>query len=123
MQLMNRLTMSYYLRLFKKISYSVLGIGLLVSFSITGCDMLESTDELSDYQYEYEFRESDHGWESFFTNYNDGWEEKMDLEADYRSLPASLDSTESALYISGVNHSDDVKMLYRKQVEGLKHHL
>lgn len=121
MQFLNGLTMNNYLRCIKKISYSMLGIGLLVSFSITSCDSLEGRDEVIDSQieYEFDFSESDHEWESFFTNYNKGWAEKMDLEADYKSLPEPLDTTEAALYISGVNHSDDVKMLFRKQVDGL----
>jgi len=42
-----------------------------------------------------------------------------DLKSGYQSLPEPLDTTKSALYISGVNHSDDVKMLFRKQVDGL----
>lgn len=122
MQLLNRFTISYHMRVIKKISFSVLGLGLLVSAFITSCDTLKSIDEESDFQseFEYNFHESDHGWEAFFTNYNDGWEEKMDLQADYRSLPEPLDTIKSALYISGVNHSDDVKMLFRKQVDGLK---
>lgn len=122
MHSLRQLTMNNCLKFIKKISYSMLTIGLLVSFIITGCDSLESTDDEFDFQseFEYNFRESDHGWESFFTNYNKGWAEKMDLESDYQPLPEPLDTTESALYISGVNHSDDVKMLFRKQVEELK---
>lgn len=121
MNLLNRLTMINSLISIKKISYFIVSIGLLVTFSITGCDSLEGTDEVAGSQidYEFDFSESDHGWESFFTNYNKGWAEKMDLKSDYQSLPQPLDTTESALYISGVNHSDDVKMLFRKQVDGL----
>ena len=38
------------------------------------------------------------------------------LEADYRPLPAPLDTSRSALYIAGTNRSDDLWMYYKVEV-------
>lgn len=96
----------------------LLAVLLLLPMLLLGCDLIEkdSPDEVL----EYEFRESDGGWEAFYTGYNVGWEEKMELEHGYRPLPPPLDSTDRGLYISAFNQSDDVKMLFRRQVEGLE---
>lgn len=91
-------------------------VGIL--FLLTGCGITD--DEETTIPFEYDFRESEASWEPFFTDFNVGWEEKMELTADYRTLPAPLQTEDHALFISAVNQSDDVKMLFRKQVEGLE---
>jgi hypothetical protein len=96
---------------------------LLVIFSwfmISGCDITDETD--SPIVFEYNFHESEHSFEAFFTDYPVGDDENMELIADYSPLPQPLDTTEMAHFISAVNRSDDVKMLYRKQVDGLASH-
>ena len=69
---------------------------------------------------EYDFNESKHSWDPFFTDYNIEQGEDMELTAEYRSLPEPLNTDESGHFISAINRSDDVKMLYRKEVEGLE---
>lgn len=92
---------------------------LLITVSvISGCDVTDS--DTSTQTFEYHFDESGYEWEGFFTGYNMGWEDDMELTTDYRNLPEPLDTTRQALYISALNQSDDVKMLFRKQVEGLE---
>ncbi|MEX0994676.1 MAG: hypothetical protein WD599_04055 [Balneolaceae bacterium] len=91
---------------------------LLIPVLLLSCNALENDNSSLDYQ--YDFSESDHNFEAFFTDYNVGWGEKMNLHADYRTLPEPLDTTVSAHYIRGVNHSDDVKMMFRRQIDGLK---
>ncbi|MCC5905647.1 MAG: hypothetical protein JJU13_05550 [Balneolaceae bacterium] len=86
-------------------------------FMISGCDITDDND--SPIVFEYNFHESEHNFEAFFTDYPVGDDENMELIADYRPLPQPLDTTEMAHFISAVNRSDDVKMLYRKQVDGL----
>jgi len=93
-------------------------IFLFIPFFLFSCDTLSPGDSPPSVQ--FDFRESNHDWEAFFTDFNVGWEEKMDLYSDYRPLPEPLDTTENALYIRGVNHSDDVKMLFRRQIVELK---
>lgn len=84
---------------------------------VTACNITGSSN--SGTVYEYDFHESEHSWEPFFTDYNAGWEDSMELTADYRHLPEPLDTEKQAHFVSAVNHSDDVKMLYRKQIDGL----
>jgi hypothetical protein len=92
---------------------------LFFTFSLlSGCNLTDN-DKAEIITYEYDFRESEESWEPFFTDYNVGWEEKMELTADYRQLPQPLQTNHNAHFISAVNHSDDVKMLFRKQVENL----
>jgi hypothetical protein len=85
---------------------------------LAGCEMTGSSN--SPIVFEDDFRESESSWEPFFTDYNVGWDEKMELESEYRTLPEPLNINENAHFISAVNNSDDVKMLFRKQVEGLE---
>jgi len=89
-----------------------------ILFLLVGCG---TTDEReTTILFEYDFRESPADWEPFFTDFNVGWEEKMELTADYRTLPEPLEREDHAHFISAVNRSDDVKMMFRKQVEGLE---
>lgn len=43
----------------------------------------------------------------------------MEFMHEFRSLPENISTSDSALYISSWNQSDDVKMLIRKEIEGL----
>lgn len=88
-------------------------------FILSGCDTTETEMTLTDV-YEFDFRESEASWQPFFTDYNVGWEDDMELTAQYRTLPEPLDTTDYGHYISAINRSDDVKMLFRKEVDGLE---
>jgi hypothetical protein len=101
---------------FKRLIFFIL-IGIMVIMTV-GCD--KTDDDQTVVIYEYDFRETDGDWESFFTGYNVGWEETMELTASYRNLPEPLNTEDSGLFISAMNRSDDVKMLFRKQVDGLE---
>ncbi|MGM0586919.1 MAG: hypothetical protein ACQETE_00750 [Bacteroidota bacterium] len=101
-----------------KLSYSILLISVLSLLLFSSCSLVQSDPETDDY--EFDFSQSDHQWEAFFSNYPDGWGEKMELASDYRSLPEPLNTGKQALYIRGYNQSDDLKMLFRRQVTGLK---
>lgn len=85
---------------------------------LSGCDLLERDEP--DEVLTYDFRESAGDWEAFFTGYHLGWDDKMELAHGYRSLPKPLDSSDHGLFISALNQSDDVKMLFRRQVDGLE---
>lgn len=98
-----------------------LTIGLLMItflYVTLGCE--KTDDDASNIIFEYDYRESDGSWEPFFTGYNVGWQESMELAADYRNLPQPMETKDFAHYISAMNRSDDVKMLFRKQVDGLE---
>lgn len=98
----------------------VILILLIAGGMLTGCDLTDSDTVEPDVVYEYDFRESEASWEPFFTDYNINQEEDMNLRAEYRSLPETLDTTDQGHFISAVNQSDDVKMMFRKQVEDLE---
>jgi hypothetical protein len=99
----------------EKLTLFVVMISLV--FFATGCD---NEDDDFDVVFEYNFRETDGSWEPFFTGYNVGWDETMELKTDYTTLPEPLETEDYAHFISAMNRSDDVKMLFRKQVDGLE---
>jgi len=61
------------------------------------------------------FTRGSHGWSAGFADYPAGQEAFYGLQADYRSLPEPLDTSRSALFIAGVNRSDDLFMFYKGQ--------
>lgn len=95
-----------------------LALLLTMASLLAGCEMAGNSN--SPIVFEDDFRESESSWKPFFTDYNVGWEEKMELESEYRALPEPLNINENAHFISAINNSDDVKMLLRKQVDGLE---
>lgn len=97
---------------------AILCVLLINGALMAGCDINDSSETAT--IVETDFRETVENWDPFFTGYNVGWEDKMNLTSDYRSLPNPLDDDDNAYFISAVNNSDDVKMLFRKQVTSLE---
>lgn len=91
---------------------------LVLPVLIVGCDT--SGSEVSTLERNFDFNTSPHGWEAFFTNYPAEWRDKMELTSGHRPLPDSSELSGSGLFTSAVNASDDVKMLFRRQVKGLQ---
>lgn len=89
-----------------------------VAISISACDFLRSSTDSE--TFEFSFKDEDHNFEAFYTGYNVGWEENMEFDTGYRYLPEPLDTTQKGHFIAATNRSDDVKMLFRWQVEGLE---
>lgn len=102
----------------KNFAQSVIFLSLLFVFTLTSCDLMENSTAPE--EFEYSFEQSDHDFEAFYTGYNVGWGDKMDFESGHLNLPEPLDTTNRALYIAATNHSDNVKMLFRKQISGLE---
>lgn len=93
--------------------------GLLLPLLVfTGCDAAGT--ESPGGKRDFDFSTSDHGWEAIFTDYPVGEADDMELTTGHRLLPDSSRLEGKGLFISGVNHSDDLKMLFRRQIEGLK---
>ena len=65
--------------------------------------------------FDYRFATGPQGWVAGFADYPADNEAIFFLEADYRPLPAPLDSSLSALYIAGTNRSDDLWMYFKAQ--------
>ena len=65
-----------------------------------------------------DFHRGTQGFVADFADYPADDPDPYELTSDYRSLPAPLES-KSALFISGVNRSDDLFMFYKGHVGGL----
>ena len=66
----------------------------------------------------FEFSSGEQGFVADFADYPPDDEEIYELTSGYRPLPAPLEP-DSALFLSGVNRSDDLVMFYKGQVGGL----
>ena len=66
----------------------------------------------------FDFHRGPHGFIAGFADYPPAHAELYELTSDYRALPPPLEP-ESALFISGVNRSDDLFMFFKGAVDGL----
>ena len=66
----------------------------------------------------YDFSQGMQGFVADFADYPPAHEEIYELTSDYRPLPSPLEP-DPALYISGVNRSDDLFMFFKGQVGSL----
>jgi hypothetical protein len=72
-----------------------------------------------EYQFDYTFEEDQQGWVTDFADLPADFDETFyELDSGWGSLPSGLEG--NAIYLSGHNHSDDLFMFLKKQVEGLK---
>ena len=90
-----------------RLAAGVLAAGLALA---SGCS---DTGSLG---YDFHFSRGPAGWAEGFADYPAGQDAFFMLEADYRALPAPLDTSTSALYIAGTNRSDDLWMYYKTEV-------
>lgn len=99
----------------------LLPAGLIVTFlMLVSCNLADTESSESDNVFETDFRTTQGEWEPFFTDYNIDNTEGMNLRSGYRSLPEPLNTTDNGFFISAVNQSDDVKMLFRNRVSELQ---
>ena len=72
-----------------------------------------------EFQFDYTFEEDEQGWVTDFADLPADFDETFyELDSGWGSLPSGLKG--NAIYLSGHNHSDDLFMFLKKQVEGLK---
>jgi hypothetical protein len=64
----------------------------------------------------FDFAAGPQGWVAGFADFRPGEEAFLELDSGYRPLPPPLDGTRSALFISGNNHTDDLRMFYKRRV-------
>ncbi len=92
---------------------------LLAAFMLTsGCDLTGSDEIVTTFETDFDTSETD--WEPFYTGYPVSYEENMEFDYGIEPLPAPLDSAQSGYYITAFNRSDNVKMLFRNQVDELE---
>lgn len=68
----------------------------------------------------FDFANGPQNWVGGFADYPANNAALFELTTDYRPLPAPLDTNKSALFISGINRSDDLWMFYKRRVTGLR---
>ena len=76
----------------------------------------EPTDGLT---FTFDFRDGRQGFTAGFADYPPAHAEIYELTSDYRALPAPLEP-HSALFLSGVNRSDDLFMFFKGPIGGLR---
>lgn len=69
-------------------------------------------------EFTFDFNRGPQGFTAGFADYPPANEAIFELTSDHRQLPPPLESG-SALYISGVNRSDDLFMFFKRPIEGL----
>ena len=89
----------------------------LLAAMLGGCsgNPTSPTDTLT---FTFDFRRGPQGFVAGFADYPPGNAEIYELTSDYRALPPPL-ASESGLFISGVNRSDDLFMFFKGPVDGL----
>ncbi|MGH2415392.1 MAG: PEP-CTERM sorting domain-containing protein, partial [Microcystaceae cyanobacterium] len=68
--------------------------------------------------FSWDFSQGTLGWQGGFADYPQGEEDFYELDFGWQPLPANL-GAESALFITGNNHSDDLFMYFRHVITGL----
>ena len=94
----------------------LVGSGIYTDCPPGGCDSAsEPTDALT---FTFDFNRGPQGFFAGFADYPPADAEFYELTSDYRALPPPLES-HSALFISGVNRSDDLFMFFKGPIGGL----
>ena len=90
---------------------------LLTAWSLGGCSshLSEPTEALT---FAFDFQRGPQGFVAGFADYPPAEAASYELTSAYRALPPPLEP-QSALFISGVNRSDDLFMFFRGTIGGL----
>ena len=95
---------------------------LLLIFLLFSCDKDDENDiaypEIVEFT--YDFQNDNQSWEGDFADYPVGEESGYELSYEHSNLPIPLNTNSGALKQSGNNHSDDLFMFIRRQVNGLE---
>jgi hypothetical protein len=101
----------------KEMNYSKwLLFGLCALLILTmGC----SGDFEKEFQFNYTFEADEQGWTAGFADLPADFDKTFyELDSGWGALPSDLEG--NAIYLSGHNHSDDLFMFLKKQIEELK---
>ncbi len=93
-------------------------IGVIAVVLSAGCRSLPSDTGDVTKTIDFDFDEGPLGFVAGFADYPPTHEEIYELTSGHRALPAPLES-QSGLYISGVNRSDDLFMFFKGPIDGL----
>ena len=92
-------------------------IGLLIGVLPAGCRS-HPTDTVDVITLHFDFDEGALGFVAGFADYPPAHEEIYELTSGHRALPPPLES-QSGLFLSGVNRSDDLFMFFKGPIDGL----
>ena len=70
-------------------------------------------------EYSFGFTTGEEGWIANFADYPAGEEVFYELDFQWSPLPNPLDTNQNSLFITGINHSDDLFMYIKKNITGL----
>jgi hypothetical protein len=89
---------------------------------LSACKKSSNNSPSTGNQYEYNFSAGAEGWIGDFADYPNepGVEQFYQLEFSHTGLPATLNTTDGALRLSGINKSDDLFMFIKKKITGLE---
>ena len=92
-------------------------VTLLIGALIGGCSghPAEPTEALT---FSFDFSRGPQGFVAGFADYPPGHADSYELTSGYRALPPPLEP-QSALFLSGVNRSDDLFMFFKGTIGGL----
>ena len=93
-------------------------IGVVVVVLSAGCRTLPSDTGDVTKTIDFDFDEGPVGFVAGFADYPPAHEEIYELTSGHRALPAPL-ASQSGLFISGVNRSDDLFMFFKGPIDGL----
>jgi hypothetical protein len=89
---------------------------VFLSIALVPCIALRAADAI---HLEFDFAQSDHGFLAGFADYpQDGDPSQYQFTNSWQARPTNLGGS-SALFISGVNRSDDLFMFWKKRITGL----
>lgn len=101
--------------------------GVIFAFALMllGCD--DSDGPSRPQTFSFDFESDTQGWQPMFADYPAGADTQeqsaidafYELEGAHARLPSPLNTAAGAIVLSGSNHSDDLKMLVKKQLQGL----
>ena len=83
-----------------------------------GCSSLP-TEPIEALTFSFDFHQGRQGFTAGFADYPPAQPEIYELVSDYRTLPVPLEPP-SAVFISGVNRSDDLFMFFKGAIGGLR---
>ena len=92
-------------------------IGVAIGVLSAGCRSLPS-DTGGAMTFHFDFDEGPLGFVAGFADYPPAHEEIYELTSGHRTLPPPLES-QSGLFVSGVNRSDDLFMFFKGPIDGL----
>jgi hypothetical protein len=85
-------------------------------FALMPCIALHAADAI---RFDFDFAQSDHGFLAGFADYPQNGDPSLyQLTNSWQARPINLGGS-SALFISGINRSDDLFMFWKKRITGL----